>query len=217
MVEVYDWPKAEFCVSPSVAPTIDPKFSFCDLWTSDVSQWSWDFGDGSPLDSINTDPVHSYSATANNNDFYKYNICINVQNQHGCWDKICHSVELIPEFTFYIPNTFTPNQDGTNEMFYGKCRGVKEYDIWLFDRWGNQVWDCHKDDKNTNWDSDGISPKQEGLASFCKWDGIVVQGGIDMGGGSAEYAQQDVYVWKVSLLDIFNKRHTYVGHVNIVK
>ena len=102
-------------------------------------------------------------------------------------------------------------------MFYGKCRGVKEYDIWLFDRWGNQVWDCHHDDKNTNWDSDATNPRQEGLASFCKWDGVVVKGGLDMGGNSRQLAQEDVYVWKVHLIDIFNKRHSYIGHVNIVR
>jgi gliding motility-associated-like protein len=217
MVDVYPWPKAEFCVTPNSAPATDPTFTFCDMWSTDVVQWYWDFGDNSPLDSTQTDPVHSYSATVNNNDFYKEQICIRVLNQHGCWAAICHEVELIPEFTFYIPNTFTPNEDGSNEMFYGKCRGVKEYDIWVFDRWGNQLWDCHHDDKNTNWDSDLTSPRQEGLSSFCKWNGIVVKGGLDMGGNSGQVAQEDVYVWKVQLLDIFNKRHTYVGHVNIVK
>jgi len=217
MVEVYDWPQAEFCVAPSIAPTTDPRFAFCDMWTQNVSNWVWNFGDGSPLDSINTDPIHSYSTTANQNDFYNYTICLNVRTQHGCWDTVCHSVELIPEFTFYIPNTFTPNADGTNDLFFGKCRGVKEYDIWLFDRWGNQIWDCHHDDKNTNWDSDATTPRQEGLASYCKWDGVVVRGGADMGGGSGDEAQEDVYVWKVKLTDIFNKQHTYVGHVSVVK
>ena len=204
-------------MTPVVAPATDSVLNCCDLWTKDVVNWTWNFGDGSTVDSINTDPVHSYSATANQNDFYKFNVCISVQNQNGCKDTICHPVELIPEFVFYIPNTFTPNADGTNELFYGKCRGVKEYNIWVFDRWGNQVWDCQKEDKNTNWDSDVTNPKQEGLASSCKWDGLVVQGGLDMGGNSRLFAQEDVYVWKVSLLDIFNKRHMYVGHVNIVR
>jgi PKD repeat protein len=217
MIEVYPWPTSEFCVAPKSAPTTAPVFNFCDMWSSDVVKWSWDFGDGSPLDLKNTNPVHSYSATANNNDFYKYTICIEVENVHGCWDTTCHSVELIPEFVFYIPNTFTPNGDHFNQMFFGKCRGVKEYDIWVFDRWGNQVWDCHRDDKNTNWDSDATNPKQEGLASSCQWDGVVVKGGMDMSGNSRNGAQEDVYVWKVKLLDIFDKRHTYIGHVNIVK
>jgi hypothetical protein len=223
MINVYAWPKAEFSVTPTIAPTTDPVFKFDSLWSKNVKKWTWDFGDGFRIVDATLDPdkrpVHSYSATATNNDFYKYNICVKVQNEHGCWDSICHPVELLPEFTFYIPNTFTPNEDEgkRNEFFFGKCRGVKEYDIWLFDRWGNQVWDCHKDDKNINWDSDATKPRQDGLSSFCQWDGKVVHGGLDMGGNSRQFAQEDVYVWKVKLLDIFDRKHTYIGHVNIVR
>jgi PKD repeat protein len=216
MINVFPWPTAEFCVAPLVAPVTTPVFNFCDMWSSDVVQWSWNFGDNDS-DHVNTDPVHSYSLTANNNDFYSYQICIRVQNIHGCWDTTCHVVELIPEFEFYIPNCFTPNGDFVNEMFYGKSRGVKEYNIWVFDRWGNQLWDCHREDKNTNWDSDASIPKQEGLSSACQWNGVVVQGGMDMSGNSRQLAQEDVYVWKVRLTDIFNKKHTYIGHVSIVK
>ena len=212
MINVFPWPKANFCVAPALAPATYPVFSFCDMWSQDVVQWSWDFGDNT-TDLVNTDPVHSYSATASQNDFYAYNICLKVQNQHGCWDTICKVVELVPEFTFYIPNTFTPNSDFNNEFFFGKCRGVKEYNIWLFDRWGNMLWDCHHSGKNTDWDG----PGQDGLSSFCKWDGKIVQGGMDMSGSSRLLAQEDVYVWKVELTDIFDKRHTYVGHVNIVR
>jgi gliding motility-associated-like protein len=186
---------------------------FCDQWTKDVTNWMWNFGDGSPQDSTNTDPAHSYSASVTNNDFYNFTISLAVQNQYGCWDTISKTIEILPEYTFYIPNTFTPNGDGDNETFFGKCRGVKEYTIWLFDRWGNQVWTCHYSGKNTDWDK----PGQDGLSSFCKWDGVVVSGGLDMGGNSRQLAQEDVYVWKVNLTDIFDKRHTYIGHVNIVR
>jgi PKD repeat protein len=217
MVDVYDWPTAEFSVTPTVASTTYPVFSFSDLWTSNVDTFKWNFGDSSPFDLVNKKLSHSYSASVTNNDFYSKQICVFVKTKHGCRDSICHKVEIIPEFTFYIPNTFTPNGDSINDMFFGKCRGVKEYDIWLFDRWGNQVWDCHKDDRNINWDSDLTNPRQDGLASYCKWDGKAVQGGLDMGGNSGQYVQEDVYVWKVRLLDIFNKRHAYVGHVNIVR
>ncbi|HEY4797770.1 MAG TPA: gliding motility-associated C-terminal domain-containing protein, partial [Bacteroidia bacterium] len=179
---------------------------------SDVVQWTWSFGDND-TDIVNTSPVHSYSAVVTNNDFYNFKVCVNVKNQHGCWDSICHYVEIVPEFEFYIPNTFTPNGDYINETFFGKCRGVKEYNIWIFDRWGNLLWDCHKQDKNTNWDNFG----QDGLSSACKWDGKVVPGGADFSGDSRQLSQQDVYVWKVKLTDVFDKVHTYVGNVNVVR
>jgi gliding motility-associated-like protein len=173
----------------------------------------WNFGDGSSLDSASTNPVHSYSATATANDFYSYNVCLKIKNQFGCWDTICKTVELIPEFTFYIPNTFTPNGDDANEFFFGKGRGIKDYNIWLFDRWGNMLWDCHYTGKNTDWDGNG----QDGMPSVCQWDSKVVKGGMDMNGNSGEIAQEDVYVWKVKLTDVFDKQHNYIGHVSIIK
>jgi PKD repeat protein len=214
-INVFPWPKADFCIAPAQAPSTDPVFTFCPLWTPNpgVTNWVWNFGDNSPLDNVNTNPVHSYSATTTGNDFYSYNVCLRVQNQHGCWDTICKPVELIPYFTFYIPNCVTPNQDGTNEFFFGKGRGIKDYNIWVFDRWGNQLWDCHYQGKNTDWDNTW----QDGMPSACKWDCIVVPGGMDMGGNSGEFAQEDVYVWKVRLTDIFDKIHNYIGRVSIVK
>lgn len=211
IADVYAWPVADFCVTPNPASTTNPVFQFCDLWTSDVSQWTWHFGD-TETDVINTDPVHSYSASINANDFFSFNICVNVQNQYGCWDSICKIVEIVPEFGFYIPNTFTPNQDGKNEMFFGKGIGILEYEIWLFDRWGNLIWNCHQIGKSTDYDG----PGQDGMPASCKWDGTVVKGGADMNGNSGLRTQEDVYVWKVELTDIYLLRHNYVGHVNVV-
>lgn len=207
------WPTADFCIIPDGPVSAqDPTFTFCDLWSSDVVQWTWYFGDNDS-NNVFTDPVHSYSASVTTNDFYYFNICLRVLNQYGCWDTICKVVEIIPEFTFYIPNTFTPNGDFMNEVFFGKGRGIKDYNIWIFDRWGNLIWDCHHSDKNTNWDN----PGQDGLSSYCKWDGKVEGGGADMSGRSNQLAQEDVYVWKVKLTDVFDKKHTYVGHVNVVR
>ena len=215
-IHVFPWPNANFGVAPDVAPSDNPLFSFSDLWTTtDVVKWNWNFGDGSPFDSTHTDPIHSYSAIATQNDFYKFNVCLNVQNTYGCWDTICRPVEILPEFEFYIPNSFTPNTEGpaANENFFGKCRGVKEYQIWVFDRWGNLLWDCHVKGKNTDYDI----PGKDGLSAECKWDGKIHNAGPDLNHRSDNLVQEDVYVWKVKLTDIFNKKHTYIGHVSSVR
>lgn len=214
-VTVYAWPNAYFNVTPDIASISDPTFNFYNLWSNDVTQWTWDFGDG-VTNSTDTMPVHSYLTTiGDTNDFRYITICLNVQNINGCWDTICKKVELLPEYEFYIPNTFTPNSDFMNEFFFGKGRGIKEYHFWIFDRWGNLIFECYQNDSNVPWDF----PGKEGLSSHadCKWNGKVDAGGWDMSGGSNQLMQEDVCVWKVKLTDVFDKKHTYVGHVNIVK
>ena len=213
LVVVHPWPNADFAVAPATAPTTDPIFNFSDLWSAGVTSWSWNFGDNSPIDTTSTDPIHSYSAVATANDFYSFNVCLRVQNQFRCWDTICRPVELLPEFEFYIPNSFTPNGDEHNDVFFGKSRGVKEYEIWLFDRWGNLLWHCTQKGKNTDWDKQG----QDGMSSSCRWSGEVENAGADLNGRSGNLAQEDVFVWKVKLKDIFGKSHRYIGHVSIVR
>ncbi len=92
-------------------------------------------------------------------------------------------------FTFYIPNAFSPNGDGINDEFFGKGESIMEYDIWIFDRWGNLIF--------------------SGKDLNAKWDGRA--------NGGNEIAKQDVYVWKVRLTDVFLKKHDYLGTVTLVK
>ena len=219
-IKVFNLPQAGFCIDPISASTSvnQPIFNFCNQWSADVVQWTWNFGDGTPTDNISTNPIHSYSTTAINNSDYIYNVCINVLNQHGCRDSICKKVELLPEFEFYAPNSFTPNGDGINDFFFGKGRGITDYSIWIFDRWGNSVWDCHYSGKNIDWDNDNFNGhKQDGMSSACKWDGKAISGGTSMNGSSGNISQEEVYVWKVEIIDIFDKHHTYTGNVTVVK
>ena len=211
IIHVYDWPTADFCVDKVSSTVANPLFNFCKQWSSDVVKFRWNFGDGSPIDSTSQNPAHSYAPSVINNDFYSFPVCIYVENIHGCFDTICHTVEMTPDFDFYIPNCFTPNGNEVNDLFYAKTTGVKKYHIWIFDRWGNNIYECKYEGSNTTWDH------AEGMSSACKWDGIVQPGGPDMSGDNGEVSLQDVYVWKVVLTDIFEKVHNYIGTVTIVK
>lgn len=206
-IQVYSFPVADFCVTPSQNSVNTPIFEFCSLWSLDVVKWAWNFGDSSLLDTVNMNPVHDYSAAVTNNDFYSKSVCIYVQNQYGCPDTLCKTIDFTPEFSFFMPNTFTPNEDNVNKFFYGKGIGIKEYTISLFDRYGSLIWHCTKQGNNTDWDNYG----QDGLPSACKWDGVVQDGKTN------QVVKNDVYVWKVRLTDIFDKTHDYIGHVNVVK
>ncbi len=58
---------------------------------------------------------------------------------------------------FFIPNTFTPNNDGANDRFYPSATGVSKIDIFrVYNRWGEKVFEARN-----------IAPNKEEYG----WDG----------------------------------------------
>lgn len=185
MIEVYNVPVAEFTPSPSNATVINPVITFLNGSSPDVNYWGWIFGDGDSLIPGTPSPVHEYP----HETYASYLVTLMVENANGCMDTIAHPVFIGPEFTFFIPNAFTPNGDGINDYFFGSGIGIEKYDMWIFDRWGNMVF--HADDLEDTWD---------GRSNYGK-----------------DPSQIDVFVWKVELTDVFKKVHNYIGTVTIAR
>ena len=190
IVNVYPLSKADFSVDPPVASIEDPTFTIIDLSKGGV-KGLWEFGDG--IDSIyvpGTNHMHTYPAE-NIPGGETYTIRLTIVNQYGCPDAISKTIHIEPEWTFYVPDAVSPNGDGKNETFFGTGIGILEKEMWIFDRWGLLIF--HTTDLNG------------------AWDGKVASG------SSNELVQQDVYVWKIRIKEIFGKTHTYLGHVTVVK
>ena len=94
-----------------------------------------------------------------------------------------------PAFTFYIPNAFSPNGDGFNDTFFGTGLGIDKYDLWIFDRWGNMIF--HTKNLSDSWNGKANNGKNT--------------------------AQIDVFAWKVEIIDVFAKKHSFIGTVSIVR
>ncbi|MBI2271484.1 MAG: gliding motility-associated C-terminal domain-containing protein [Bacteroidetes bacterium] len=61
-----------------------------------------------------------------------------------------NTVEITPGFTLYIPDAFTPNNDRLNDTFGAVGKGIVEYKMVIYDRWGNFVFEST--DINKQWD-----------------------------------------------------------------
>ena len=59
-------------------------------------------------------------------------------DQYGCQFK--DSAFVMIEGSIYIPNSFTPNENGTNETFNVNGVDIKSYTLRIFNRWGQQVF-----------------------------------------------------------------------------
>ncbi|MGZ3903573.1 MAG: PKD domain-containing protein [Bacteroidia bacterium] len=119
----------------------------------------------------------------------EYTVIQFVSNAFGCKDTIAKVIEIKPGFTFYIPNAFSPNGDGKNDVFKGTGIGIKSYTLMVYDRWGNLVFTSNDLEQG--------------------WDGTFHDGN--------KVSLEDVFVWKVVLRDDGNKEHDYKGTVSLIR
>jgi len=183
-ITVYPNPKADFNWDGEDGTILTPQVNFVNT-SQGYSAYQWYFNDGSKTDSTNRNPSHYFNTELVNT----YNVFLAVRNQYGCKDTTSKLVDIGPNYTFYIPNAFTPNDDGVNDIFTGKGIGVKTYKMWIYDRWGEMV------------------SYTEDIAKG--WNGTIKGNVID--------TKMDVYQYKVIVTDVTNKQHEYVGHVSLIK
>lgn len=79
-----------------------------------------------------------------------YEVLLVVASDFGCVDSITLTVAVETDFYLYIPEAFTPNNDGLNECFEIKGVGFEGYELQIFDRWGSPVFQTT--DPNECWD-----------------------------------------------------------------
>jgi gliding motility-associated-like protein len=80
-----------------------------------------------------------------------YYVELIIENDGGCRDTMVKGICVAPEEPgFQMPNAFSPNNDGHNEVFKPAHIGVELYLLQIFDRWGNVIWETT--DPNRGWD-----------------------------------------------------------------
>ena len=185
-IEVYPMPIASFYSDPSTTTILSPTFNFTNTSQGAVG-YNWNFGDPMAIGGTNTsiliNPSHSYANAG------IYTVYLEVTSIKGCKDNTSLQVEVTPDFALYVPNTFTPDGNGLNDVFLPMGVGIDEdnYRMDIFDRWGEQIFTSN---------------------SFRKgWDGSVKGNKI---------GQNGVYVYKITVYDMKGNKHPYVGHVTLL-
>ncbi len=117
-INVYSQPNADFILNPDIISTFDPDVNIYDNSSSDVIKWWWDFGDGS-VDSTSAGPFkHTYL------NIVDQTVKLKVENSLGCLDSTEKYIGSRPESSIFIPNAFTPNDDGLNNNFRPYVSGI---------------------------------------------------------------------------------------------
>jgi gliding motility-associated-like protein len=172
-------PVASFIYSPDVIYESEPTVYFTNT-SSGANNYGWSFGDGGS--SVLANPTYTYADTG------IYCIQLTVSNNAGCIDTTAQCLQIIPEFTIYIPNSFSPNMDEINPIFKVYGRGIAKLEARIFDRWGEEIFSFFDINKG--------------------WDGTTTDG---------YNCQLGVYVYKVTATNYLNEEFNFIGHVNLLR
>jgi gliding motility-associated-like protein len=71
-------------------------------------------------------------------------VCLIAQSDSGCIDTLCLKFKIKEDFLIYVPNSFTPNDDDLNDVFFPIVSGIQTYTFSIFDRWGSIVFESKK-------------------------------------------------------------------------
>ncbi len=143
IIKVNPTPLADIKAKP-IETTIDtPDVTFYDNF-SDASYWEWNMGDGNTNQNIK-EVFHTYKDTGT------FRASLIKYNDFGCSDTAYIDIIIHPDFMIKIPTAFTPNphseNDGkynkeypNNEVFFPFVDYTKEYDLLIFNRWGELIF-----------------------------------------------------------------------------
>ncbi|HXB11937.1 MAG TPA: SBBP repeat-containing protein, partial [Bacteroidia bacterium] len=80
--------------------------------------------------------------------------CVTVTDTNGCTNTQCVTVTVdtivVPCGNLFIPDAFSPNGDGSNDILYVKGTCLQNFDFVIFDRWGNKIFES--EDQSKGWD-----------------------------------------------------------------
>jgi gliding motility-associated-like protein len=103
----------------------------------------WHFGNGDT--SIEENPLYQYQ------EIHAQHPCIIAYIVGtGCADTFCRDIYINYDAIIGVPNAFSPNGDGINDMVKVEGLGIVELEFMIFNRWGEKVFQSN--DKNIGWD-----------------------------------------------------------------
>lgn len=182
---VHENPVAKFTWTP-----FKPKITLPDAYFYNQSylgtEYRWTFESGDPAVTTEENP----KVTFPNENPDEYLVTLTVTTEHGCVDSTANLIEIVPNILLYAPNAFTPDGDKFNENWRVYIDGIDIYNfnLLIFNRWGEVVW--------------------ESLNPDAEWNGTY--------GGKP--APEGMYIWRMQVTDFTtDQKFEFNGHINLLR
>ena len=141
----------------------------------------YDFGDGSIDSACYTQHIYQDTGT--------YIVKFITINAGGCDDSSFVTIEVKDIYNLTVPNAFSPNNDGLNDVFQIYSKGIRTVDFWVYNRRGQIVWQTSNPDEF--------------------WNGKYLN--------QYEDCPTGVYVYRYRTKDVSNKHHEETGQITLIR
>jgi gliding motility-associated-like protein len=142
LIKIFESPTAGFTFDPKEPNSFNNTVRFTDQ-SLNASSHLWTF------DTIGVSLLQSPTFTFQDTGLYKVEQV--VFNASGCTDTATVYIPIYPFINFFMPNAFTPNNDGLNDVFIpvGSFFGIGFYNFSIWNRWGERIF--FTEDYATGW------------------------------------------------------------------
>ncbi|MBC7696167.1 MAG: gliding motility-associated C-terminal domain-containing protein [Burkholderiales bacterium] len=136
----------------------------------------------------NNDPLscnycHVLSENPQKNTCY----VLEATNSFNCYNSDTVCISITKDWSIYIPNAFTPNNNGINDLFIPVGYGIIEIELLIFDRWGELIF--KSDETKKGWDG--------------TYKNILCKPGV--------------YIYKANITTMAHHEEQRTGHVTLLK
>lgn len=182
VVNVYPLPRADFSFLPEQPYELMDEVVFTTTSLGEkLVEWNWFFVANNGYRSSGQQATYRFESQGT------YPVAMVVKNTWGCIDTVVKTISVLEDYEVFMPNAFTPNNDGLNDVFIPTGRGIRNYSLLIFDRWGEFIFKSGE--------------------QFPGWNGTW-QGKI---------VKEDVYTWQMSVTNIKGETRVLYGYVTVQK
>ena len=188
-IESFPQPVANYTTDPLILYPDNTDITLIDLSAGNIESWLWTIS--LPTDEIvSTDQNPEISLPANSEGTYSLELEVTTAN--GCTDFTSGLIIINELFNLYVPNAFTPNDDGLNDVFQVEGTGINasNFQLDIFNRWGGVVFST-------------TDPQQA-------WTGGA--------NGSSFYSPNGIYTYCISAYSMnAGERFEYRGFISLIR